>query len=45
MDKKSYEMVKDVNNRINSGQTTTFAERNLVNIILRKQKRKRVNRK
>jgi len=41
MDKKSYEMIKDVNSRINTGQTTTFAERNIANIILKKQAKKK----
>ena len=40
MDKKSYESLKDIRNRVATGQTTTFSERNWMNIQLRKQARK-----
>jgi hypothetical protein len=41
MDKKNYEIYKDIRNRVASGQTTTFAERNLLSIIMKKQAKKR----
>ena len=40
MDKKIYEMFKDIKTKIATGQTTTFAERNVMKIILKKQAKK-----
>ena len=37
MDKKVYEKLKDIKTRVATGQTTTFAERNILKIILKKQ--------
>ena len=41
MDKKSYEALNDIRNRVATGQTTTFAERNWMTIQLKKQQKKR----
>lgn len=40
MEKKLYDKVKDIRNRIASGQTTTFKERNFMYIVDKKQKKK-----
>ena len=41
MDKKCYESLKDIRNRVATGQTTTFAERNWMNIQLRRLAKKK----
>ena len=41
MDKKLYEGLKDIKNRVATGQTTTFAERNWMNIQLKKLEKKK----
>ena len=41
MDKKSYEAFKDIKTRVATGQTTTFVERNIMKIILKKQAKKK----
>ena len=38
--KAEYERIKDIRNRIATGQTTTFIERNIVNIYLKKLAKK-----
>jgi len=40
IERKTYETFKDIRNRIATGQTTTFAERNWVTIVLKKQDEK-----
>lgn len=41
MEKAVYNKFKDIKMRVATGQTTTFAERNWMNIILKKQEKKR----
>jgi len=42
--KQQYELIKDIRNRVATGQTTTFAERNIMYIVAKKQaKKKREN--
>lgn len=41
MDKKSYEAIKDIRTRMLKGQTTTFAERNVLKIVEKKAKKKK----
>jgi len=41
MDKKTYESFKALRYKIVTGQPTTFAERNWMNIILKQQARKK----
>ena len=41
MEKKKYEFIKDVKQRIANGQPTEFWERNIVNIEENKQKKRR----
>jgi len=36
-----YKKVKEIKSRIDSGDTTTFAERNWVNIIMKKEKKRK----
>ena len=38
--KAQYEMIKDIRNRLASGQTTTFKERNILNMYNKKQAKK-----
>ena len=39
--KKQYELIKDIRNRVATGQTTTFAERNIMYMELKKQAKKK----
>jgi hypothetical protein len=39
MEKKEYEKLKDIKQRIADGKPTTFAERNIVNITEKKSKK------
>jgi hypothetical protein len=38
--KRQYEIIKDIRNRIATGQTTTFKERNLMYMVAKKQGKK-----
>ena len=42
MEKKLYESLKEIKTRINTGQTTTFAERNYLARITKKEKNRRI---
>ncbi len=41
--KREYEIIKDIRNRYESGESTTFAERNILFIYLKKMDKKREN--
>jgi len=41
MEKKVYEQLKDIRTRVTTGQTTTFAERNWLNIQMKQQAKKK----
>ena len=39
--KRLYENLKDIRNRVATGQTTTFSERNYLNIVTKEQVKKK----
>jgi hypothetical protein len=40
--KKQYETLKDIRIRVATGQTTTFAERNYMHIVMKKNAKKKL---
>lgn len=41
MDKKTYDLIKDVRKRIKNNEPTTFAERNIVNMAEKKERKRK----
>ena len=41
MDKKQYEKLKDIKRKMQAGEKTTFAERNIINIYNKRTKKKK----
>lgn len=41
MEKRIYEQLKDIRTRVSTGQTTTFSERNWLNMQLKTQAKKK----
>lgn len=41
MEKKTYKAIKDIETRVSTGETTTFAERNWMRIQLKREEKRR----
>ena len=39
-EKRQYEILKDIRTRVATGQTTTFKERNFLNVVMKKERKK-----